>query len=283
MKIQLDLNKMGENKALRLLELLEQFEDENGYECVEISNAINQIGDYLYPTNKEEQEELKRIIDDVISQARENSNEGNWVVYLDEFDEKTKDIISRNSEKLEFLLQHRKEISDVSIDDECIDITIWLKYCYWWEASISLTKKYLMKLYFGNKRNIIFEDYNSFRNEELEDNISNFQNVILKDEDFLLFVYEAYNQYADIEDYIETPLIFGDFHIEFGHTLDEYRGLYGDQYNDGELWDFCLIDIWDKDKSVEANPNMRYWAIVDENGELRVFETYDFEEFEGEE
>ena len=98
-----------------------------------------------------------------------------------------------------------------------------------------------------------------------------------------LIKYEEESQNLDIEEYIENPLIFGDFHIEFGHTLDEYMGLYGDQYNDGELWDFCLIDIWDKDKSVDANPNMRYWAIVDENEELRVFETYDFEEFEGEE
>ena len=225
----------------------------------------------------------EEVVKKVIEEARQNSNEGSWVVYLNEFDEEIERLIKNNKGLLEDLFAERKEIAEVNIDDECIDITIWLKYCYWWETSISLTKKYLMKLYFGDKRNIIFEEYNSFRNEELEDNISNFQNVILKDEDFLLFVYEEDNQYADIEDYIETPLIFGDFHIEFGHTLDEYMGLYGDQYNDGELWDFCLIDIWDKDKSVEANPNMRYWAIVDENGELRVFETYDFEEFEGEE
>jgi hypothetical protein len=225
---------------------------------------------------------LEEVVKKVINEARENSNEGAWVVYLNEFDEETERIIKNNKDFLERLFTERKEIAEVNIDDECIDITIWLKYCYWWETSISLTKKYLMKLYFEDQdqRNIIFEEYNSFRNKKLEDNISNFQNVILKDQDFLLFVYEEESQNLDIEEYIENPLIFGDFHIEFELTLDEYRGLYGDQYNDGELWDFSLMDIWDKDKSVDANPNMRYWAIVDEYKELRVFETYDFEEFE---
>lgn len=64
------------------------------------------------------------------------------------------------------------------------------------------------------------------------------------------------------------------FHIELGHTIEEYNALYDKEYENGEFWDFSIEDI--EAGAIEANPNMIYWQIDD-----RVYETYKFEEFEG--
>lgn len=68
------------------------------------------------------------------------------------------------------------------------------------------------------------------------------------------------------------------FHIEYGHSLEEYMSLWGDLYKEGELWDFSFDDV--KSKAIEPNEDMVYWALIDKDGELRVYETYKFEEFE---
>ena len=67
------------------------------------------------------------------------------------------------------------------------------------------------------------------------------------------------------------------FHIELGHTFEEYKELYGSLYEEGDLWDYSLEDV--KTNAVEGNCNVLYWGIVVDN-ELRVFETTIQEEFE---
>lgn len=67
--------------------------------------------------------------------------------------------------------------------------------------------------------------------------------------------------------------IINDFHIELGHTIEEYNDLYGKEYENGEFWDFSIEDV--ENGAIEANPNMIYWQIGN-----RVYETYKFEEFE---
>ena len=50
------------------------------------------------------------------------------------------------------------------------------------------------------------------------------------------------------------------FRIEYGYSLEEYRELWGDMYDEGELWDFSFTDV--VHGAIEPNPNMIYWAIV---------------------
>ena len=59
--------------------------------------------------------------------------------------------------------------------------------------------------------------------------------------------------------------------IEYGHTLDEYDELYGLSYENGDLWDFAKEDLFDG--TIEPQKSMVYWAIKDENGEERLYET----------
>lgn len=55
-----------------------------------------------------------------------------------------------------------------------------------------------------------------------------------------------------------------------GHTLEEYYGKYGDDYRDGNLWDYSIEDFAsDPDK---PDPDVDYWLIKDGDGDWRVFE-----------
>ena len=67
------------------------------------------------------------------------------------------------------------------------------------------------------------------------------------------------------------------FHIELGHTFEEYKEQFGTLYEEGDLWDYSLEDV--KTNAVEGNCNLVYWGIVVDN-ELRVYETTIQEEFE---
>lgn len=79
------------------------------------------------------------------------------------------------------------------------------------------------------------------------------------------------------------------FHIELGHTLEEYKEQFGTLYENGDLWDYSLEDV--KTNAVEGNCNVLYWGIVVSNelnvggysianNELRIYETTIQKEFE---
>ena len=67
------------------------------------------------------------------------------------------------------------------------------------------------------------------------------------------------------------------FHIELGHTFEEYKEQFGTLYENGDLWDYSLEDA--KTNAVEGNCNVLYWGIVVDN-ELRIYETTIQKEFE---
>lgn len=67
------------------------------------------------------------------------------------------------------------------------------------------------------------------------------------------------------------------FHIELGHTLEEYKKRFGSLYDEGDLWDYSLEDV--KTNAFEGDCNTLYWGIVVDE-KLRVFETTIQEEFE---
>lgn len=67
------------------------------------------------------------------------------------------------------------------------------------------------------------------------------------------------------------------FHIEYGHTLEEYKEQFGTLYEEGDLWDYSLVDA--TNNAVEGDFDTLYWAIeVDE--EIRIYETTIKKEFD---
>lgn len=60
-------------------------------------------------------------------------------------------------------------------------------------------------------------------------------------------------------------------HVEKGHNMREYIEKFGDEYDEGELWDFSKEDF--EDGTIDVNPYIVYWYMQDLNGEWRYFET----------
>lgn len=67
------------------------------------------------------------------------------------------------------------------------------------------------------------------------------------------------------------------FHIEYGHTEEEYKERFGALYDEGDLWDYSLDDV--KTNAIEGDFNTLYWGIVVDE-KMRIFETTIREEFE---
>ena len=56
------------------------------------------------------------------------------------------------------------------------------------------------------------------------------------------------------------------FTVQTGHTLDEYESKYGEQYANGDLWDYPYGELFDG--TTEPQEGMTYWLIGD-----RLYET----------
>lgn len=59
----------------------------------------------------------------------------------------------------------------------------------------SFTKVWLTNIYYNDRNNSIFDTYNIYKESEIEDNIENFKNIILKDDVFLKDIFEEQKQY----------------------------------------------------------------------------------------
>lgn len=51
-----------------------------------------------------------------------------------------------------------------------------------------------------------------------------------------------------------------------GHTLEEYHAKFGEEYDNGKLWDFSLKDL--ENGAIEPENSVEYWQIGD-----RAYET----------
>ena len=57
---------------------------------------------------------------------------------------------------------------------------------------------------------------------------------------------------------------------EKGHSYEEYKSKYGEDYRNGDLWDFSKQDLLDN--AITVDPDRVYWEI-EVDGEIRYFET----------
>lgn len=55
--------------------------------------------------------------------------------------------------------------------------------------------------------------------------------------------------------------------IEFGHTLEEYQEKFGQEYEQGNLWDFAVEEVFNGTIEAENLDNV-YWLI-----DGRLYET----------
>jgi hypothetical protein len=62
---------------------------------------------------------------------------------------------------------------------------------------------------------------------------------------------------ADLEYHFKDEYDFSN--IEEGHTREEYKKYFNDEYEDGTLWDFSIEELFDG--SLEKNSHIIYWLI----------------------
>ncbi|MCM1297296.1 MAG: hypothetical protein NC311_17280, partial [Muribaculaceae bacterium] len=81
-----------------------------------------------FASSTDEQRNVKTIVDKIVKEGTQNTSEGNWIIYFDEFGQQEQ-FVRKHLEDISVLLAKREEVAEVSIDDECIDTTYYLDYC----------------------------------------------------------------------------------------------------------------------------------------------------------
>lgn len=85
-------------------------------------------------TDDRVKQKIKSIVDGIVKEGTENTNEGNWIVYFDEFKD-DEQFVREHSEEISDALEEREEVSDVVLTDDSFDTNFYLKYCpnYEWK------------------------------------------------------------------------------------------------------------------------------------------------------
>lgn len=76
----------------------------------------------------------KTIAHDIVHDGTTNTGSGSWIVYFDEVQDKYKVDLSEDEEMLEAITEElhnsfEKEIAEISVLDDAIDLTFYLDFC----------------------------------------------------------------------------------------------------------------------------------------------------------
>ena len=111
------------------------FDEWNGY----INRSLGSWNPDYWKVRKEavesyEKQKISGIVDRIVKEGTENTSEGNWIIYFDEFKDDEK-FVREHMGKIGELLAMRKEVAQVAVDDDGIDTTYYLDYCpnYEWK------------------------------------------------------------------------------------------------------------------------------------------------------
>ena len=77
---------------------------------------------------QEHQERVGGIADKIVADGTQNTTEGNWVNYFDEFGE-DEEFARENAEDIAAELERRQEVSDVELTPDAFDTNFYLDYC----------------------------------------------------------------------------------------------------------------------------------------------------------
>ncbi len=74
------------------------------------------------------QQKIKAIVDRIVKEGTENTSEGNWVVYFDEFGD-DEQFVRDHQDEIADMLASREEVAEIDIDNDGFDTTYYLDYC----------------------------------------------------------------------------------------------------------------------------------------------------------
>ncbi len=75
-----------------------------------------------------EKRKIKDIVERIVREGTENTSEGNWVVYFDEFKD-DEQFVREHKEEIAEALSKREEVSEIAIEGESFDTTYYLDFC----------------------------------------------------------------------------------------------------------------------------------------------------------
>lgn len=123
-----DVDFWNDAKGIRMKDLKNNAEEEIHLTWKEVALRIaDLIDDKVYYTPLTTEERIRQIVNRLIKEGTENSNNGNWIVYFEEFKE-DEEFVIEHAEEIENRLWEREEISDVIVNDNSFDMMFWANY-----------------------------------------------------------------------------------------------------------------------------------------------------------
>lgn len=99
--------------------------DSSGYDYARYVSFMPNIKAFI-------NQEITQLADKILQEAAENTSNGSWIVYFEEIAEQHGFNVSANNGIGTLLLrelQGREEMAEINLDDECLDMTLYLDYC----------------------------------------------------------------------------------------------------------------------------------------------------------
>lgn len=97
----------------------------SGYDYARYVGFVPNIKSYI-------EQQISLVVDQIIKDAIENTSNGNWIIYREEVSENYGVTIKENNGIGGMLLNElegRKEIAEISIEEGCFDMVLYLDYC----------------------------------------------------------------------------------------------------------------------------------------------------------
>ncbi len=98
-------------------------------------NEVSKSPQTLTVTDKTEQTDIEvklaAIVDYIINDGTQNTSEGNWMTYFEEFPPELggAGFIQENKDKIQELLSTREEVADIELNNDNFDVCYYLDYC----------------------------------------------------------------------------------------------------------------------------------------------------------
>ena len=99
--------------------------DSNGYDYARYVGFMPNIKPYI-------DQQIAHVADQIFKEASENTSNGSWTVFIDEIAEHYDLSVTANNGIGTLLLnelQSREEIAEISLEDNCFDLTLYLYFC----------------------------------------------------------------------------------------------------------------------------------------------------------
>ena len=77
-------------------------------------------------------QQISQVADQIFEEAAENTSNGSWIVYFEEIaEEHCLNVTANNGIGTLILneLQSREGMAEISLEEDCLDMTLYLDYC----------------------------------------------------------------------------------------------------------------------------------------------------------